>query len=101
MPRRDQVPTAVFAVPQIVAELRAGAHPPCRCVKLGKFDQDRTISFIPPDGEFQLMSYRITENVNLPFRVLPVVKELGRYVLSVALRVCSREVVYVVDRSCM
>ena len=26
---------------------------------------DRTISFVPPDGEFQLMSYRITENVNL------------------------------------
>ena len=25
------------------------------------------------------MQYRITENVNLPFRVLPVVKELGRY----------------------
>ena len=33
---------------------------------------------VPPDGEFQLMQYRITENVNLPFRVLPVVKELGR-----------------------
>jgi len=48
-----------------------------QCVKLGKFDMDRTISFVPPDGEFQLMSYRITENVNLPFRVLPVVKELG------------------------
>ncbi len=26
-----------------------------RCVKLGQFDHDRTISFIPPDGEFELM----------------------------------------------
>jgi hypothetical protein len=26
-----------------------------QCVKLGKFDSDRTISFIPPDGEFELM----------------------------------------------
>ena len=26
-----------------------------QCVKLGKFDTDRTISFIPPDGEFELM----------------------------------------------
>ena len=26
-----------------------------QCVKLGKFDMDRTISFVPPDGEFQLM----------------------------------------------
>lgn len=28
-----------------------------QCVKLGKFDSDRTISFIPPDGEFELMRY--------------------------------------------
>lgn len=26
-----------------------------RCVRLGKFDADRTITFIPPDGEFELM----------------------------------------------
>ncbi|CAN0291490.1 unnamed protein product [Discosporangium mesarthrocarpum] len=26
-----------------------------RCVRLGKFDTDRTITFIPPDGEFELM----------------------------------------------
>ena len=58
-----------------------------QCVKLGKFDMDRTISFVPPDGEFQLMSYRITENVNLPFRVLPVVKELGRTRLEVNVKV--------------
>lgn len=50
---------------------------------------DRTISFIPPDGEFQLMSYRITENVNLPFRVLPVVKELGRTRLEINIKVKS------------
>jgi AP-2 complex subunit mu-1 len=49
-----------------------------RCVKLGQFDHDRTINFIPPDGEFELMKYRITENVNLPFKVIPVVTEHGR-----------------------
>ncbi len=43
-----------------------------RCVRLGRFDQDRTIHFVPPDGEFELMSYRITRNVQLPFRVIPV-----------------------------
>ncbi|KAJ2608381.1 clathrin associated protein complex medium subunit, partial [Coemansia sp. RSA 1365] len=26
-----------------------------QCVRLGKFDSDRIISFIPPDGEFELM----------------------------------------------
>ncbi|KAI8870620.1 clathrin adaptor mu subunit [Ramicandelaber brevisporus] len=46
-----------------------------QCVRLGKFDADRMISFIPPDGEFELMRYRTTENINLPFRVQPVVSE--------------------------
>ncbi|KAA0188161.1 hypothetical protein HAZT_HAZT003809 [Hyalella azteca] len=27
------------------------------------FDNDRTISFIPPDGEFELMSYRLNTHV--------------------------------------
>ena len=29
-----------------------------QCVRLARFENDRTISFIPPDGEFELMSYR-------------------------------------------
>jgi len=49
-----------------------------RCVRLSQFDQDRTISFIPPDGEFELMKYRITQNVNLPFRVIPLVTEYSK-----------------------
>ncbi|KAL2010188.1 hypothetical protein VTN00DRAFT_5995 [Thermoascus crustaceus] len=48
-----------------------------QCVKLGRFDADRTISFVPPDGEFELMRYRATENVNLPFKVHPIVREIG------------------------
>ena len=48
-----------------------------QCVQLGKFDVDRTISFIPPDGEFDLMRYRATENVNLPFKVQAIVREVG------------------------
>ena len=40
-----------------------------QCVKLGKFDTDRTITFVPPDGEFELMRYRTTDHVNLPFKV--------------------------------
>ena len=52
-----------------------------RCVRLGQFDQDRTITFIPPDGEFELMKYRVTENINLPFRILPVYEEIVSYLL--------------------
>ncbi|KAA1071114.1 AP-1 complex subunit mu-1 [Puccinia graminis f. sp. tritici] len=34
-----------------------------QCVRLSRFENDRTISFIPPDGEFELMSYRINTQV--------------------------------------
>jgi AP-2 complex subunit mu-1 len=49
-----------------------------RCVRLAKFDADRTITFIPPDGDFELMKYRITDNVNLPFRLVPAIQEEGK-----------------------
>ena len=48
-----------------------------QCVRLARFENDRTISFIPPDGEFELMSYRLNTQVRpntlkpaLPFQVL-------------------------------
>ncbi|XP_069795119.1 adaptor related protein complex 1 subunit mu 3 isoform X1 [Narcine bancroftii] len=34
-----------------------------QCVRLSRFENDRTISFIPPDGEFELMSYRLYTQV--------------------------------------
>ncbi|KAJ8092756.1 clathrin associated protein complex medium subunit [Marasmius tenuissimus] len=48
-----------------------------QCVRLNDFDADRSISFIPPDGEFELMKYRATSNVKLPLRVIPTVTEIG------------------------
>lgn len=61
-----------------------------QCVKLGKFDSDRTISFVPPDGEFELMRYRITDNIVPPFRLLsPIVREIGKTRLEVQVTVKS------------
>ncbi|SCM25946.1 AP-1 complex subunit mu-1, putative [Plasmodium chabaudi chabaudi] len=34
-----------------------------QCVRLSKFENDRTISFIPPDGIFNLMTYRLSTHV--------------------------------------
>ena len=34
-----------------------------QCVRLSRFENDRTISFISPDGEFELMSYRLSQAV--------------------------------------
>ncbi|GFE54167.1 mu1 adaptin [Babesia ovis] len=34
-----------------------------QCVQLDRFETDRTINFIPPDGEFELMTYRLNCHV--------------------------------------
>src|SRR6201996_8291645 len=59
-----------------------------QCVKLGKFDAERIINFVPPDGEFELMRYRQTEKINLPFKVQAIVNEVNktRVDYSIAIR---------------
>ena len=44
-----------------------------QCVRLSRFENDRTISFIPPDGEFELMSYRSAKGTRRS------IKRLRRY----------------------
>ncbi|KAK6464750.1 Mu homology domain-containing protein [Scheffersomyces coipomensis] len=60
-----------------------------QCVELTKFDQDRSIHFIPPDGEFQLMNYHCRSNINLPFQVYPQITEIGNSKLNYKIRVKS------------
>mmetsp|Transcript_57080 Transcript_57080/g.121295 ORF Transcript_57080/g.121295 Transcript_57080/m.121295 type:complete len:430 (-) Transcript_57080:51-1340(-) len=60
-----------------------------QCVRLSKFDVDREITFIPPDGVFELMTYRITENIESPFKMLPNVKMLGRNKIELSLQVTA------------
>jgi AP-2 complex subunit mu-1 len=57
-----------------------------RCVRLGKFDAERTITFIPPDGEFELMRYRVTDNINLPFKIIPAIQETDKSRVSITLK---------------
>ncbi|OHT03262.1 Adaptor complexes medium subunit family protein [Tritrichomonas foetus] len=47
-----------------------------QCVKLTNFAQDRAITFIPPDGEFELMKYRKTSNIKVPFQITPMLHDL-------------------------
>lgn len=54
-----------------------------QCVKLTKFESEHAISFIPPDGEFELMRYRITKDISHPFKLIPLVREVGRTKLEV------------------
>lgn len=34
-----------------------------QCVRLSQFESNRTIAFVPPDGEFELMSYRLSTQI--------------------------------------
>ena len=49
-----------------------------QCVRLTRFESDRTISFIPPDGEFELMSYRLQTAVKPLIWVETVIEAHGR-----------------------
>eukprot|EP01127_Copromyxa_protea_P010953 TRINITY_DN2721_c0_g1_i2.p2 TRINITY_DN2721_c0_g1~~TRINITY_DN2721_c0_g1_i2.p2 ORF type:complete len:210 (+),score=30.43 TRINITY_DN2721_c0_g1_i2:712-1341(+) len=45
-----------------------GFHP---CVRLKRWEQEKTISFIPPDGKFQMAKYLIRNSVQMPIYVKP------------------------------
>jgi hypothetical protein len=51
-------------------------------VSQGEWDVSKSISFIPPDNgnktEFEVMRYRLSEQIKPPFRVVPQVVETGR-----------------------
>ena len=49
-----------------------------QCVRLTRFETDRTISFIPPDGDFELMSYRLNTQVKPLIWVETVIESHGR-----------------------
>ncbi|DBA77894.1 TPA: AP-2 complex subunit mu [Trebouxia sp. C0005] len=60
-----------------------------QCVNLGRFNTEKVVSFVPPDGEFELMKYRCQEGISLPFRVLPIINEMGRTRLEVNVKAKS------------
>lgn len=41
-----------------------------QCVDHSKFTSMRTIVFIPPEGESELVRYRVTQGIKLPFRLV-------------------------------
>ena len=59
-----------------------------QCVQLQQYEEKREVNFIPPDGEFELIKYRMNDAVNLPFKVLPVVN-LGRTRGEVSIKIRS------------
>lgn len=58
-----------------------------KCVDLAKYDSEQVIRFVPPDGNFQLMTYHIANSTNVPFKVIPRISDSGdRVSVSVTMR---------------
>jgi len=59
--------TLAFVDPSVIDD--CSFHP---CVRYSRFERDRVVSFVPPDGHFELMKYRVAINsVGLPLYCEP------------------------------
>jgi len=58
--------TLSFINPGILDDL--SFHP---CVRYNRWEQNRIVSFVPPDGQFNLMNYRVKGQLQLPLYVKP------------------------------
>jgi len=57
------------------------------CVKLDNFDSQRVLTFVPPDGEFVVMNYRITGDFRTPFRIFPFFELVSPYKVELIVKV--------------
>eukprot|EP00471_Norrisiella_sphaerica_P003912 CAMPEP_0184481626 /NCGR_PEP_ID=MMETSP0113_2-20130426/3182_1 /TAXON_ID=91329 /ORGANISM="Norrisiella sphaerica, Strain BC52" /LENGTH=440 /DNA_ID=CAMNT_0026860859 /DNA_START=32 /DNA_END=1354 /DNA_ORIENTATION=+ len=57
------------------------------CVRLDDFDSQRIISFTPPDGEFVVMNYRITNDFRVPFRIFPFFELSSPYKVELIVKI--------------
>lgn len=57
------------------------------CVRLDEFESGRILHFVPPDGEFSLLNYRITADFRPPFKIYPLLEETAPYKLELSLTI--------------
>jgi len=70
-----------------------------RCVRINRYMKERVISFVPPDGNFKLLSYRVNGITQLPIYVKPIVNYKaggGRVQIMVGSKVGEKAVTDVV-----
>lgn len=57
------------------------------CCQIQNFARDKSLVFSPPDGEFTVFNYRISEDVRLPFKIFPFVEEVSSTRLDLILKI--------------
>ncbi|KAJ4821223.1 AP-3 complex subunit mu-1 [Rhynchospora pubera] len=60
--------TLSFTNPSLLNDVRFQFHP---CVRFRPWESSQLLSFVPPDGHFKLMSYRVKELKKIPIYVKP------------------------------
>ena len=70
-----------------------------QCVRLSRADE--AVTFVPPDGEFSLMTYRVTESVVCPFAVAVQLYSKGprRYEVIIRIRAMYVSEIFATDVS--
>jgi AP-3 complex subunit mu len=58
----------LFYNPRVLEDV--AFHP---CIRYSRWDQSKVLSFVPPDGAFKLMEYRVTSGLEIPLSVKPQV----------------------------
>ncbi|KAB1209719.1 AP-4 complex subunit mu [Morella rubra] len=56
-------------------------------VRLDSFDTEKTLSLVPPDGEFTVMNYRMTQEFKPPFRMNTLIEEAGSLKAEVIIKI--------------
>ncbi|CXJ20762.1 AP-2 complex subunit mu, putative [Plasmodium berghei] len=49
------------------------------CVNSSKYNDNKIITFTPPDGDFELMRYTVTKNIQIPFHILAIYNPVFQY----------------------
>jgi len=57
------------------------------CVKRDDFENLRLLTFVPPDGEFIVMNYRMTSDFRTPFRIFPFFELVSPYKVELIVKI--------------
>jgi len=57
------------------------------CVNTKGFNEAKTLTIAPPDGEFIVMNYRVTSEFQPPFRIYTFLDEISNYKLQLTIKV--------------
>ena len=60
-----------------------------KSVDYKRFCQDKVLTIDPPPGEIVVMNYRITEQVDVPFKIFPYIEKINTYKYEVVVKLKS------------